>query len=156
MGAQDNLTNVLAVVLGVAIGSGQVETVALAGMAAGVAEAISMGGVLYTATRAERDLARSSGAPFAKRPARAAATTFVSALVAAFVPLAPFTILPFGWAMVSAATLSLTTLFAIGAWTGGVTGDAWPRCGVRFVAIGGLAALASALVGVALKTDGIA
>jgi hypothetical protein len=37
MGAQDNLTNVLAVVLGVAIGAGRSDLVALAGLAAGVA-----------------------------------------------------------------------------------------------------------------------
>ena len=154
MGAQDNLTNVLAVVLGVAIGSGDVSTVALAGMAAGVAEAISMGGVLYTATRAERDLARSHGAPFSKRPARAALTTFVAAFVAALIPLAPFAFLAIRWAMATAAGLSLAALFAIGAWTGGITREAWWRGGVRFVAIGGVAALASALVGVVLKTNG--
>ncbi|MGZ6255602.1 MAG: hypothetical protein ACXWMB_01120, partial [Candidatus Limnocylindria bacterium] len=34
MGAQDNLTNVLAVVLGVAIGAGRSDLVALAGLAA--------------------------------------------------------------------------------------------------------------------------
>ncbi|HEX6230763.1 MAG TPA: VIT1/CCC1 transporter family protein [Actinomycetota bacterium] len=154
MGAQDNLTNVLAVVLGVAIGSGEVSTVALAGLAAGVAEAISMGGVLYTATRAERDLAASAGKPFAKRPVRAAATTFVAAFVAALVPLAPFAFLSLGWAMVTAAVLSLTALFGVGIWTGGITGDSWWRSGARFVTIGGLAALASALVGVVLKTNG--
>src|SRR5512142_247682 len=44
MGAQDNLTNVLAVVLGVAVGAGRADMVALAGLAAGIAEAISMGG----------------------------------------------------------------------------------------------------------------
>jgi hypothetical protein len=37
MGAQDNLTNVLAVVLGVAVGAGRAELVALAGTAAAVA-----------------------------------------------------------------------------------------------------------------------
>jgi VIT1/CCC1 family predicted Fe2+/Mn2+ transporter len=156
MGAQDNLTNVLAVVLGVAIGSGEVSTVALAGLAAGVAEAISMGGVLYTATKAERDLAASTGRPFAKRPGRAAATTFIAALVAALIPLAPFALLPLRWAMAIAAALSLTTLFAVGIWTGGITGDTWWRSGARFVAIGGLAAVASALVGVALRTNGVA
>jgi VIT1/CCC1 family predicted Fe2+/Mn2+ transporter len=118
MGAQDNLTNVLAVVLGVAIGSGEVATVALAGLAAGLAEAISMGGVLYTATKAERDLARSTGALFAKHPASAAMTTFGAALVAALIPLAPFAFLPLEAAMVVAATLSVGALFAIGSWTG--------------------------------------
>jgi hypothetical protein len=58
LGAQDNLVNVLATVLGVAIGSGSTRMVALAGVASGIAEAISMGGVLYTSTCAERDLAR--------------------------------------------------------------------------------------------------
>lgn len=94
MGAQGNLTNVLAVVLGVAIGTGDVRTVALAGLAAGIAEAISMGGVLYTSTRAERDLALREG--------------------------------------------------------GGASSE---RAGLRFVAIGGLAALGSALVGALLKVD---
>lgn len=156
MGAQDNLTTVLAVVIGVAIGSGDASTVALAGLAAGMAEAISMGGVLYTATKAERDLAASTGQPFAKRPARAAVTTFVAALVAALIPLVPFAFLRLGWAMAAAAVLSVSALFGIGVWTGGVTGDTWWRSGVRFVAIGGLAALASALVGLALKTNGVA
>ena len=152
MGSQDNLTNVLAVVFGVAIGSGDVSTVALAGLAAGVAEAISMGGVLYNATKVERDLARSTGAPYVKSPGRAAMTTLVAALVAALIPLAPLALLPLELAVAAAATLSLGTLFAVGVWTGGVTGDTRWRCGVRFVAIGGLAALASALVGAVLKT----
>jgi VIT1/CCC1 family predicted Fe2+/Mn2+ transporter len=156
MGSQDNLTNVLAVVLGVAIGTGDASTVALAGLAAGVAEAISMGGVLYTSTRAERELARSTGARYPKLPGRAAVTTFLAAIVAALIPLAPFALLPLGPAMISAAILALIALFAIGAWAGGITGDAWGRCGLRFVVIGGLAALASALVGLALKTNGSA
>jgi VIT1/CCC1 family predicted Fe2+/Mn2+ transporter len=154
MGSQDNLTNVLAVVLGVAIGSGDASTVALAGLAAGLAEAISMGGVLYTATRAERDLAVSTGAAFGKRPAAAALATFAAALAAALVPLAPFAMLPLGPAMVTAAVLSVAALFALGAWTGGITGDRWWRCGSRFVLIGGLAAAAAAVVGVVLGTNG--
>jgi VIT1/CCC1 family predicted Fe2+/Mn2+ transporter len=151
MGAQDNLTNVLAVVLGVAIGSGNASTVALAGVSAGVAEAISMGGVLFNATKAERDLARAAGAPFAKRPRRAALVTFLAALVAAAIPLAPFAILPLSTAMVAAAVLSLSALFAIGVWTGGMTGEGWWRSGVRFLAVGGLAAVAAAVVGMVLE-----
>src|SRR5512146_2724290 len=57
MGAQDNLTNVLAVVLGVTIGAGRADFVALAGLSAGIAESVSMGGVLYNATRAEQQMA---------------------------------------------------------------------------------------------------
>jgi len=155
MGSQDNLTNVLAVVLGVAIGSGDASTVALAGLAAGIAESISMGGVLYTATKAERDLATSKGEAFAKRPVSAAVATSAAALVAALIPLAPFAVLPLGSAVVAAAFLSILALFGIGSWTGGITGDRWWRSGVRFVVIGGMAAAAAALVGVVLGTNGV-
>jgi len=43
MGAQDNLTNVLAIVLGVSIGSGDVRLVAMAGLAAGLAVGLLLG-----------------------------------------------------------------------------------------------------------------
>ncbi|HEX9124118.1 MAG TPA: VIT1/CCC1 transporter family protein [Actinomycetota bacterium] len=156
MGAQDNLTTVLAVVLGVAIGSGKLETIALAGMAAGIAEAVSMGGVLYTATRAERDLAartssRSSADRMMREPIVAGAVTFAAAVVAAAIPLAPFAVLPVRWATPTAGAVSVAALFALGTWTGRVTGGVWWRDGIRFVTIGGLAALAAALVGAALR-----
>lgn len=158
MGAQDNLTTVLAVVLGVAIGSGDLKAVALAGSAAGIAEAISMGGVLYTSTRAERDLAVAEEAPPSarlKEPAVAAVVTFLAALLAAAIPLAPFLFLSVRPATVAAAVLSVTALFGLGAWTGRITGRRPWRDGMRFVAIGGLAALAAALVGAALKVDSV-
>lgn len=162
MGAQDNLTNVLAVVLGVAIGAGDVRTVALAGLAAGIAEAISMGGVLYTSTQAERDLAleMSDGvaeeaapvlAVFVRDPRRAAIVTAAAALVAALVPLAPFAVLPLRPAMFTSAVVSLGALFGLGSWTGTVTRRMWWRAGARFAAIGGLAALGAAVVGVMLR-----
>lgn len=158
MGAQDNLTNVLAVVLGVAIGSGEVRTVALAGLAAGIAEAISMAGVLYTSTRAERDLALAEGRPMdgtLNEPVVAGAVTFAAAIVAASIPLAPFAVLPLRGAAITAATLSVVALFGLGMWTGGVTRTSRLRAGLRFVLIAGLAALGSALVGAALHANGV-
>lgn len=165
MGSQDNLTNVLAVVLGVAIGSGKAATVALAGLAAGLAEAISMAGVLYTATRAERDLEllrrRASGDPAAvdgtsgprpnQRPLRAGAVTFAAGIVAAVVPLAPFAVLPLVWACVASIVVSLAALFALGGWKGALTGRSWWRDGLQLLAIGGVAALAAAVLGTLLK-----
>jgi VIT1/CCC1 family predicted Fe2+/Mn2+ transporter len=159
MGAQDNLTTVLAVVLGVAIGSGELRTIALAGLAAGTAEAISMAGVLYTATRAERDLGRASGeagdrsTALSREPLLCAAVTFAAAIVAAAIPLAPFAILPVRWATLAAAVLSVVALFGLGVWTGTVTADGRWRGGLRFVLIGGIAALGAALVGAALRVD---
>ena len=101
MGAQDNLTNVLAVVLGVTVGSGRADFVALAGLSAGIAEAVSMGGVLYNATRAERRAQARGSSPAAVAdsdprltPAASGLVTFLAALVAGLIPLAPFALLP--------------------------------------------------------------
>jgi VIT1/CCC1 family predicted Fe2+/Mn2+ transporter len=163
MGAQDNLTNVLAVVLGVAIGAGRSDLVALAGLAAGVAEAISMGGVLYTSTRAELDLeARlraetpGAGAAVARRrltPAQAGAVCFVAALLAGLVPLVPFAFLPLRAAVVTCFVISIAALFGVGSWAGGVTGRGPWRDGVRLVLIAGTAALAAAAIGLILRVD---
>jgi len=169
MGAQDNLTNVLAVVLGVAVGSGRIATVALAGLAAGIAEAISMAGVLYTSTRAEYDLAmldlrgadplearaRRDELSRTKRPLKAAVVTFAAAVVAAAIPLLPFALLPLRAAMAVSVVLSVSALFALGGWKGSRTGRAWWRDGAQFVAIGGLAAVGASLVGALLKTNGV-
>lgn len=160
MGAQDNITNVLAVVLGVTIGAGRADLVALAGTAAAVAEAISMGGVLYTSTRAERDLdardalggsATHDGARLG--PGGAAAVTGLAALAGGMVPLAPFVVFPVGQAMVASLAISILALFALGSATATITRRTWWRDGLRLVVIGGTAALAAALVGSLLRID---
>jgi predicted membrane protein (TIGR00267 family) len=59
LGAQDGLVNTLGVVLGVAAASADARIVFAAGMAAGIAEALSMGAVGYTSSVARGDLFRS-------------------------------------------------------------------------------------------------
>jgi VIT1/CCC1 family predicted Fe2+/Mn2+ transporter len=157
MGAQDNLTNVLAVVLGVTIGAGRAELVALAGMAAAVAESISMAGVLYTATRAENDLDAREGSTDRRRhaarlgPAGAAIVTGLAALAGGLLPLAPFAVLPLGAAVVTALFVSVAALFALGIATASITRRSWWREGLRLVLIAGCAAVAAALIGAALR-----
>ena len=154
MGAQDNLTNVLAVVLGVAVGAGRADMVALAGLAAGIAEAISMGGVLYTSTQAERDLDPGAWRQVAGRrrlsPLEAGAVTFAAGIVAGMVPLLPFIVLPLVDAIAVCLVISVTALFGLGTWTASVTGRSRLRDGLRLVTIAGTAAVAAALVGAAL------
>jgi predicted membrane protein (TIGR00267 family) len=156
MGAQDNLTNVLAVVLGVTIGAGRADFVALAGLSAGIAESVSMGGVLYNATRAEQQMAALEGRPIADddpsrlSPAFSGLVTFASSLVAGLVPLAPFAFLPVSMAIVVSMSLSLIGLFALGSVTGRVAGGTWLAEGLRLVAVAGVAALAAAAVGATL------
>jgi VIT1/CCC1 family predicted Fe2+/Mn2+ transporter len=148
MGAQDNLTNVLSVMLGVSVGAGRADLVALAGVSAAVAEAVSMGGVLYSSTRAERLNGIENNGLTA---AQSGVTCFAAALVAGLVPLAPFVFLPLPAAAILATLISLTALFALGSWTGTISGVSWWRDGVRLLAVACGAALAAALVGTMLR-----
>lgn len=59
LGAQDGLVNTLGVVLGVAAASASVRITFAAGIAAGMAEAVSMGAVAYTTSVARGELYRS-------------------------------------------------------------------------------------------------
>jgi vacuolar iron transporter family protein len=116
-----------------------------------------MGGVLYTSTCAERDLLLRDGESVQLLgrldPLRAGVVTFVAAAVAAAIPLAPFAFLSIGPAIALSAVLSVFALFALGGWKGGATGRRWWKDGLQFVAIGGVAALASAIIGAALRTN---
>jgi len=156
MGAQDNLTNVLAVMLGVSIGSGRADLVALAGMSAAVAESVSMGGVLYSSTRAERALDRhvgtaQDGARSTLAPVRSGVVTFAAAFLAGLVPLAPFVVLPLPAAVPVSIAASIGALFILGAAIGRISGSMWWRDGLRLVLVAGLAAVAAAAVGTALR-----
>lgn len=156
MGAQDDLTNVLAVMLGVAIGAGRAELVALACASAAVAEAVSMGGVLYSATRARElsDGQRSIAIDDGRRglhPVASGIVTFAAALLAGLLPLLPFAFLELHFAVAGSVVISLAALFALGSWTGRIGGAVWWRDGVRLLAIGSMAAIASAAVGAVMR-----
>jgi predicted membrane protein (TIGR00267 family) len=156
MGAQDNLTTVVAVMLGVSIGSGRADVVALAGLSAAVAEAVSMGGVLYSSTRAEAALeAHMATAPTDRRaalaPAASGIVTCLAALCGGLVPLTPFVLLPLPTAIYVSVGASMLALFLLGSLIGRISGSTWWRDGIRLLLVAGLAALASAAVGAVLR-----
>jgi VIT1/CCC1 family predicted Fe2+/Mn2+ transporter len=159
MGAQDNLTTVLAVTLGVSIGSGRSDLVALAGLSAAVAEAISMGGVLYNSTRAEEVLeARLRGAqnPTLRTtlaPAQSGIVTFVAAMLAGLIPLGPFAVLPLSTAVPVSIVVSVAAMFVVGSAIGRISGSVWWRDGLRLLVVAGLAAVAAAAVGAVLQVE---
>lgn len=159
MGAQDNLTNVLAVMLGVSIGSGRADLVALAGASAAVAEAVSMGGVLYASTRAEDALDARDGVDAAERPrpalhpAASGVVTFGAALVGGLLPLAPFLVLGLPDAVLASIIVSVLSLFGLGLAIGRISGAVPWREGIRLIVIASMAALAAALVGSTLAVD---
>jgi VIT family. len=157
MGAQDNLTTVLSVMLGVSIGSGRADLVALAGMSAAVAEAVSMGGVLYNSTRAEEALEahirtdRVAVPRTTLAPVQSGLVTFVAAMLAGLIPLAPFAVLPLPAAVYLSIAVSAIALFLLGSAIGRISGSAWWRDGFRLLLVAGIAAIASAAVGAALR-----
>ena len=158
MGAQDNLTNLLAVMLGVSIGSGRSDLVVLACLSAAVAEAVSMGGVLYSSTRAENNRDRRVNGEFTEgagtlTPSQSGLTTFAAALIAGLVPLVPFALLPFQAAVVVSLATSVVALFALGSWTGRISGVVWWRDGLRLLLVACVAAFAAAAVGTILRVD---
>ncbi|MBI4895048.1 MAG: VIT1/CCC1 transporter family protein [Candidatus Aenigmarchaeota archaeon] len=55
LGFQDGLVNVLGIVLAVAVASGDLKIIMIAGLAAAFAESISMAAVAYTSTKSEKD-----------------------------------------------------------------------------------------------------
>ncbi|VVB78040.1 VIT family protein [uncultured archaeon] len=59
LGGQDGLVNVLGIILGLSVGTGNPKIVILAGLAATFTEAVSMGAVSYTSTKAESDFYKS-------------------------------------------------------------------------------------------------
>jgi VIT1/CCC1 family predicted Fe2+/Mn2+ transporter len=159
MGAQDNLTTVLAVTLGVSIGSGRADLVALAGLSAAVAEAVSMGGVLYNSTRAEEvlearlrvDLTPAPRTTLA--PAQSGVVTFVAAMLAGLIPLWPFAVLPLSTAVPVSIVVSVAAMFVVGSTIGRMSGSVWWRDGLRLLVVAGLAAVAAAAVGAALRIE---
>jgi predicted membrane protein (TIGR00267 family) len=158
MGAQDNLTNVLAVMLGVSVGSGRSDLVALAGLSAAAAEAVSMGGVLYSSTRAGNNHDRRANGELLEvgsrlSPGQSGFTTFLAALIGGLVPLAPFAIFQLQAAVLVSVAISCVALFALGSWTGKISGAVWWRDGIRLLVVAGLAALAAAAVGTFLSVD---
>lgn len=62
LGGQDGLVNVLGVILGVAAATNSTRIVLVAGLAAAMAESVSMAAVAYTATNAEADVYESEHA----------------------------------------------------------------------------------------------
>jgi VIT1/CCC1 family predicted Fe2+/Mn2+ transporter len=83
-------------------------------------------------------------------PWAAGGSSMATFALGAFVPLLPFLFMGGATAASTSATLSLVTLFVVGAWLSVFTGRKWFVSGGRMMLIGGGAALVTFLVGRAL------
>jgi vacuolar iron transporter family protein len=94
LGANDGIVSVAGVVMGVAAAGARPETVLIAGIAAIVAGAISMGGGEYVSVSAQRDSELSHGRSKSKvnaRPWAAALSSFIAFSAGAILPLVAIT-----------------------------------------------------------------
>lgn len=83
-------------------------------------------------------------------PWAAGGSSMATFAAGAFVPLLPFLFTGGATAVWTSATLSVVTLFAVGAWLSVFTGRRWYLSGARMMLIGGGAALVTFLVGTGL------
>jgi VIT1/CCC1 family predicted Fe2+/Mn2+ transporter len=86
-------------------------------------------------------------------PTGAAMSSFISFAAGAFIPLGPFLFASGPGAVVVSVTLALTALFAVGAGVSLLTGRGMVFSGLRQVAIGGIAALVTYMVGSLIPVD---
>ncbi len=77
----------------------------------------------------------------------------MAALIAGLVPLAPFAALPLHAAVAVSVAISLIALFALGSWTGRISGAVWWRDGLGLLLVACVAAVAASAVGATLRVD---
>jgi VIT1/CCC1 family predicted Fe2+/Mn2+ transporter len=144
-GANDGLITTFAIVSGV-VGAGLPERVILIlGFANLVADGFSMGASNFLSRRSYAEAERRE----ARQPAaRHGAATLLSFIVAGGVPLIAYLLpLPDDSRFPVAASLTLATLFAVGAARTLVTRAGWGRSGAEMLLVGSLAAGVAYLVG---------
>lgn len=137
-GANDGIITTFAVVAGVSGGQLPERAILIIGTANLFADGVSMAVGNYQAIRAHEDVLASSELPEEEAfPARHAAMTFAAFVVAGVVPLLPYAAgaratLAFSMSL----TLTLLTLFAVGASRAVVSSVAWWKAGLNMLWLG--------------------
>lgn len=156
LGGQDGLVNVLGIVLGVATAEAVTRTVLIAGLAATVAESLSMGAVAYTSGKAARDFYRShrvraDGSSVFEHPLRSGVVVGLASVIGSLIPLVPFFFIAPGPARWVSAGVCTAVLFVVGCVKGRITRVTHWKSGAELAIIGMLSALAGYVVGLALS-----
>jgi len=149
-GANDGIITTFAVVAGVAGADLPATTVLILGFANLVADGFSMGASNFLSIRSE-EAARAAAGLAVQEPhaGRHGLATFGAFLVAGAVPLLAYVVIPdIGPSPFAiATTLTLLTLFAVGAARNFVTERGWIRSGLEMLAVGAVAAGVAYLIG---------
>jgi VIT1/CCC1 family predicted Fe2+/Mn2+ transporter len=148
-GASDGLVTTFAVVSGVAGGSLSHTAVLVVGVANLAADGISMGVGNFLAIRAHERAREADNLPEEEAyPFKHGFATFGAFVTAGSVPLLPYLATPLAAdALAWSVTLTLTTMFAVGAVRGFATRDSWWLAGLESLVLGSLVAAAAYVAG---------
>jgi VIT1/CCC1 family predicted Fe2+/Mn2+ transporter len=136
-GANDGVVTTFAVVSGVVGAALSTKVILILGFANLLADGFSMGASNVLSRRSE---ARGNALPTLRSATGHGVATFIGFIVAGLVPLLAY-LLPWfdGGRFAAATTLSLATLFAVGAGRAFFTGRGWLVSGLEMLLIGALA-----------------
>jgi VIT1/CCC1 family predicted Fe2+/Mn2+ transporter len=148
LGGQDGLVNVVGIILGLSAAAASERTIIIASLAAGFAEAISMGAVAYTSAKADKIRIEREGE---KEFLGDSFIVGFSALIGSIIPLVPFFFLPTANAVILSLALSAVALFTLGASAGKSLGHSKFKSGTEILFIGFIAAFAGFVIGLMLK-----
>lgn len=144
-GLEDSLVSTTGMVVGIAAGSQNKETVLLAGLVAISVEAVAMGAGQFTSSETEHELEHN------KFPTNKLTTTavimFVSYIAGGLVPILPFLIFDFNQAVFMSVALTLTSLFTLGFVKAKIIGQKPTRSAIEMLLIGGVATVIGVVVG---------
>jgi VIT1/CCC1 family predicted Fe2+/Mn2+ transporter len=144
-GANDGIITTFAVVAGGMGGALSPAAVLIICAANLVADGLSMGVGNYLAIRAHESAREADNLPEEEAyPARHGVATFLAFVVAGSVPALPYLVAPtFSSRNLSAALLTLTALFAVGAARAIVTAGRWWATGLEMLGLGVIVAAAA-------------
>lgn len=148
LGGQDGLVNTFSIILGLSAAVASERTIIVAALAAAFAEAISMGAVSYTSSKADKVRA---GMEHNRELFGDAFIVSLAAFVGAVIPIVPFFFVVNPTAVIISVILAAIALFSLGASTGKTFSDSKVKSGMEILFIGFLAAFAGFIIGLILK-----
>lgn len=166
-GLEDSLVSTVGVVVGMAAGTADTRLVTLTGIVLVIVEALSMAAGSFLSSQSHQRLLRKTlleqhkNANHSRQltptelhqleeedlPTTAAVVMGVAYILGGLVPISPFFFLPIDTAIVVAFTATAVALFALGYWSGSVTGDNKTRTAVEMLVVSSIAAVLGYIIG---------
>jgi VIT1/CCC1 family predicted Fe2+/Mn2+ transporter len=145
-GVEDSLVSTLGFLTGISAAGLPIHSVILSGLVLVLVEAFSMGVGSFLSEETVEEYEQRGAVPL-RKSIIAGLTMFFSYLVAGFIPLGPYILLPALFAFWLSILFSLSALFLLGALSGKVSSLNSLKTGFRMLLIGGGALLIGIIVG---------